>query len=214
MGLILLVRHGQASYGSADYDKLSGLGVLQSEFLGAELGRCWPEVSRVVTGTHQRQRDTRRSACAAAEWQVSSEIDARWDEFSTATSAEPPSPTADPHEHVDGGLLPVDRVRWSSGHHDDEYAEPFSAFQSRVAAALEEHALRLGRGEVEVVFTSAGVIGWVAASLLGGGVPGWRAMQHVVVNSSVTRVAVGRRGPTLVSFNEHQHLKPNLITYR
>ena len=38
----------------------------------------------------------------------------------------------------------------------------------------------------------------------------------VVVNTSVTRVVTGRRGVTLVSFNEHAHLQelPDLLTYR
>ena len=34
MSLLLLVRHGQASWGAADYDDLSPLGVEQSALLG------------------------------------------------------------------------------------------------------------------------------------------------------------------------------------
>jgi len=36
------------------------------------------------------------------------------------------------------------------------------------------------------------------------------------VNTSVTKVVVGDRGATLVSFNEHGHLEthPDLLTYR
>jgi hypothetical protein len=39
----------------------------------------------------------------------------------------------------------------------------------------------------------------------------------VTVNSSVTKIVVGRRGQTLVSFNEHTHLETagdGFITYR
>jgi hypothetical protein len=39
----------------------------------------------------------------------------------------------------------------------------------------------------------------------------------VVVNASVTKVVVGRRGTSLVSFNDHSHLEaaePGLVTYR
>lgn len=58
------------------------------------------------------------------------------------------------------------------------------------------------------------MIGWVAASLLGGGEPQWSALHRVAVNSGVTKVVVGSRGSTLVTFNEHSHLPPQLVTYR
>jgi hypothetical protein len=34
------------------------------------------------------------------------------------------------------------------------------------------------------------------------------------VNTSLTKVVVGSRGPTLVSFNEHVHLEGAGLTYR
>ena len=49
MGTIYLVRHGQASFDSADYDKLSALGQLQA----AQLGACvalWH--GEMAGGTH------------------------------------------------------------------------------------------------------------------------------------------------------------------
>ena len=42
-------------------------------------------------------------------------------------------------------------------------------------------------------------------------------MQHSTSKSrdtSVTKVVVGRRGATLVSFNEHAHLEADGLTYR
>jgi len=44
----------------------------------------------------------------------------------------------------------------------------------------------------------------------------WRRLNPVCVNSGVTKLVTGRRGLTLVSFNEHTHLdpKPDLLTYR
>jgi hypothetical protein len=43
------------------------------------------------------------------------------------------------------------------------------------------------------------------------------AFNRVVVNTGITRLAHGRGGTTLVSFNEHAHLESpgrSLITYR
>jgi hypothetical protein len=36
----------------------------------------------------------------------------------------------------------------------------------------------------------------------------------VTVNTAVTKVAVGRRGTTLVSFNDHSHLDSRLLSCR
>ena len=58
MGTLYLVRHGQASFGAADYDRLSELGERQSE----RLGRYWAErglrFDAVITGTLRRHAQT------------------------------------------------------------------------------------------------------------------------------------------------------------
>ena len=55
MPTLYLVRHGQASFGAANYDQLSPLGVQQCQ----QLGRYWAakgrRFARVITGTLQRQ---------------------------------------------------------------------------------------------------------------------------------------------------------------
>jgi len=41
------------------------------------------------------------------------------------------------------------------------------------------------------------------------------SFNHVVVNAAITKVVSGRRGVSLISFNEHGHLEPDqLVTYR
>jgi hypothetical protein len=59
-------------------------------------------------------------------------------------------------------------------------------------------------------------VSWVATSLLGGGAELWTQLNPVTVNASVTKVVVGSRGCTLVSFNDHAHLEAQdgLLTYR
>ncbi|MEJ8815934.1 histidine phosphatase family protein [Variovorax ureilyticus] len=58
MGTLYLVRHGQASFGAADYDQLSELGHRQS----VRLGEYWRErgmrFDAVITGTLRRHRQT------------------------------------------------------------------------------------------------------------------------------------------------------------
>ncbi|MBK3579474.1 histidine phosphatase family protein [Streptomyces sp. MBT65] len=210
MGVILFVRHGKASVGAADYDVLSDTGELQSELLGAELARRGVTATRILTGRLNRQQQTARCACRASKWSMPVEVDEAWNEFHhedvVAAHREVATPDAEPLDRA----IP----RWSSGRYDHEYTEPFPAFTKRVDVALRTLAADLASGETAVVFTSAGVIGWIAASLLGGGAPQWSALNRVAVNSGVTKVVVGSRGSTLLTFNEHSHLPPQLVTYR
>ena len=111
--------------------------------------------------------------------------------------------------------------RWTGGEHDTGYAETFDAFGDRVTAALRRTA-EAARSGTAVVLTSGGPTAWAVATLLGadlergGRVRLWRRLNPVCVNSGVTKLVTGRRGLTLVSFNEHTHLdpKPDLLTYR
>jgi len=211
MGVILFVRHGQASVGAADYDVLSGTGRLQAETLGTAFSQHGVSATRILTGRLNRQQQTARCTRGAAKWSMSAEVDEAWNEFDHHHDVVAAHRTVDtPHAE------PLDRAipRWSSGRHDHDYTEPFPAFTKRVDSALRTLATELASGETAVVFTSAGVIGWVAASLLGGGEPQWSALNRITVNSGVTKVVAGSRGSTLVTFNEHSHLPPQLVTYR
>jgi broad specificity phosphatase PhoE len=55
---LLLVRHAQASYGSADYDRLSPLGWTQAGLLGRWLAEHAPAFARVRVGAMRRHRET------------------------------------------------------------------------------------------------------------------------------------------------------------
>src|SRR5215471_3539232 len=62
MGQIYLVRHGQASFGAADYDQLSELGVEQARVLGKWFAQCGTQFSRAITGNLKRHKQT-AAAC-------------------------------------------------------------------------------------------------------------------------------------------------------
>ena len=107
-------------------------------------------------------------------------------------------------------------MRWVGGQYDDEYDESFTSFTTRVEAALGRIVNAVGPNRLAVVFTSGGVVSWVAASLLGGTSRLWTQLVPVMVNSSVSKVVVGRRGSTLLSLNDHSHLEgagPAMLTY-
>jgi broad specificity phosphatase PhoE len=217
--VILLVRHGQASWGAADYDDLSELGQEQSRLVGAALAAQGVRPTHVVAGAMRRHGQTARAAMAGAGWEADLTLDAGWNEFDHVQMLEVHGP---PDGSSAGQLTRQEfdawfdaaTERWTAGGHDDDYDEPFHGFTGRVESALRRTASLLGSGDVAVVFTSGGPISWVAATLLGGGVDSWMRMNPVTVNASVAKVVVGARGTTLISFNAHGHLEPDHVTYR
>ena len=54
MSVLLLVRHGQASFGAADYDRLSALGERQSRLVGEALAARGVRPDLVVRGSLRR----------------------------------------------------------------------------------------------------------------------------------------------------------------
>lgn len=81
MGAIYLVRHGQASFGAADYDALSPRGFEQSTVVGAELLRRNVSFSQARSGTLARQRDTAATALRVLGTDVPVAEDPRWNEY-------------------------------------------------------------------------------------------------------------------------------------
>jgi broad specificity phosphatase PhoE len=210
MGVVLLIRHGQASWGEADYDVLSDIGERQATVLGEALAHLQPD--RLVHGSMQRQRRTAEIAALAAGWKVSPSLDERWDEMDhlAVLAAEPKSFDGEPDRAQFQTWFEAATTRWTSGEYDDAYDESFPDFRARVRTALDSLA---DTGTV-VVVTSGGPISSAACDLLGAGVETYTRMAPVVVNASITRVVSGRRGLTLLSFNDHQHVPEELLTYR
>ncbi len=217
--MILLVRHGQASWGAEDYDELSATGHEQSRVLGRALAGRGVRPTRVVSGSMRRHAQTARAVLEGAAWAHEVVQDPGWDEFDhvQVLDVHGPPPGADPAELGRRELdawFDAATDRWTAGGHDHEYAESFPVFAARVEAAFARLAGALGSGETAVVLSSGGPVAWVASTLLGGGLDTWSRLNPVTVNASVSKVVVGSRGTTLVSVNEHAHLEPDLVTYR
>jgi broad specificity phosphatase PhoE len=222
MGQILLVRHGQASWDAEDYDVLSETGWEQSRVLGRSLEARGISSTRALTGGMRRHRETAQACLAELGSSVSTQADPGWDEFDHVSMlARFPAPFEgrSPTKAEFQTWFEKATGRWTDGQHDEDYAEPFAAFTGRVEDALTRLADSIGSGTA-LVFTSGGPIAWACASLLADtsdvrtGL--WRRLNPVCVNSGVTRLVTGRRGLTLVTFNDHAHLdaRPDLLTYR
>lgn len=221
MSVLLLVRHGQASWGAEDYDRLSETGERQCRVLGAALAARGVAPDVLVRGAMRRHRQTAEATAAAAGWTVEVREDDGWNEFDHRQMLElHPSGVGQDEEMTREQFqrwFEEATLRWTGGEHDHEYDESFADFGARVEAALRRILDSLEPKQTAVVFTSGGPIAWVAASLLGGGAHLWTQLNPVTINASLTKVVLGRRGSTLVGFNDHGHLEavePALVSYR
>jgi broad specificity phosphatase PhoE len=224
---ILIVRHGQASFGGADYDVLSDQGHAQVDALRRDLERRGLQPRVVVSGTLARQRDT--AAPLAGALGAPLEIDARWNEYATddvlthhsstpVREDRPPGTTApEISSRQFQELLEEALLAWIGAGAHGPAAEPWPAFAARVAAALADAGRTLQSGETAIVATSGGVLAAVCVALLAVPAERFVVFNRVTVNAGVTRVASGRSGMTLISFNEQGHLEGRdepLTTYR
>ncbi len=219
MPTLLLVRHGQASYGAADYDVLSERGAEQAAATHEALTARGVRPDALTSGDLRRQRDTARP------WGVEPRLDPRWNEYASEDVLRHHATVPASLEHREDapqlssrdfqGLLDGALLGWISAGADGPAAEPWPAFRSRCLAALEEAMAGLGSGQTGVVFTSGGVIAAIAAGLLDVPDAALVPLNRVAVNGAVTKVVGGRRGTTLLSYNEHAHLEAGgLITFR
>ena len=222
MGQLLLVRHGQASWGSADYDVLSETGWEQSRLLGRALAARGVSPALAVVGGMRRHRETAQACLAELSFGQQVEVDPGWDEFDHVAMLEklrPPFDGRKPSRAEFQEWFEAATDRWTGGEYDEDYTESFGAFTDRVGSALRRTAEAAESGTA-LVFSSGGPVAWATASLLADETEAaralWRRLNPVCVNSSVTRLVTGRRGTTLVSFNEHAHLDgvPDVLTYR
>lgn len=225
MPTILLIRHGQASYGGAVYDKLSPLGEEQSEAAMSELARRGPTVARIVSGSLSRQQGTAAPALGALGLPL--HIDSRFDEYAmddilaahsaTVVRSDLP-PGVEPVSSAEfQRVLEAGMADWIAAGEASPAAETWPAFAGRTHAALTDLAGGLESGATALVFTSAGVIAALCGMVLGLDATTVIPLNRVMVNGSMTKLASGRSGLTLISFNEHAYLEQDdssLVTLR
>lgn len=217
MGRVLLVRHGQASFGSDDYDVLSERGWAQGRLLGAWLADRGVQPTAVLRGGMRRHRET----AEAAGW-ADAVVDPGWDEFDhlAVVAAYPDVPAGELDRRAFQRVFELATARWTGGTADHEYAEAWPAFRARVAASVERATEQAGSGSTVVVVSSGGPIAAACATLVDPDADDatfarlWSRFNTVLVNGSFSRVVVGSTGSRLLTFNEHPHLEGEALTYR
>ncbi|MGH8443494.1 MAG: histidine phosphatase family protein [Nevskiaceae bacterium] len=240
MGQVFLVRHGQASFGAADYDQLSEVGLEQSRLLGAWFAGSGQRFGRVVTGSLKRHAQTARAcldALPAGERPAGGwTVDPGFDEYDheevlrrhRPEMADPVAARAALEREANPRrafqkIFEEAMARWMDGAHDAEYRESWPAFRARCAGGLRRVVEAAEASQSTLVFTSGGPIAAICQDLLG--VPDRHAaeLNFSLVNSAVTKLlhGTGRNGAARVSLsylNNFAHLEQTgqvqTITYR
>lgn len=230
MGVIYVVRHGQAAFGTDHYDRLTEIGFNQARLLGEHFSRRKLKFDAVYTGTLRRQIET---ADAILESHPQLETSAReiipgLDEYKpeailTAFTGQPFESTAtagaarrDPvviREHF--RLLREALLAWAENRTQPTDMMPFVQFQDGAVAALVQARQRHPDGNVLVV-SSGGAIGAMVTQVLNAPPATAVELNLRIRNSSLTEFASTPRRHHLVSFNGLPHLEigdPALITY-
>lgn len=232
MSVLHLVRHGQASFGQDNYDRLSELGFRQARITGQHLHALGLRLDAAYCGRLSRQLDTARTALAGLD-------------------APPPLQDLPEFNEYDSGpiikaLLPVMRqeapeldavarnmfrdrksfqliyeaamLRWISGRHDDLVPETWRAFLGRIDRALARVRAENGRGRNVVIFTSGGPIAAVLRLALELGDERALRLTWVIKNASLSSFFYDDQRLSLSLFNCTAHLElagePGLVTYR
>lgn len=231
MTTLVLVRHGQASFGARNYDCLSGLGIRQSTVLGEYWRRIQPRFDSAWCGAMQRQRHTGEHAFRALGREQPIQTHAAFDEYDHQGLIQSYLPVVardHPEYAVEAREIFGDPRKfqlffekivacWLSGREGDTpIRETWEQFRRRVLDGVR--AATPPGIESTAVFTSGGAISVVLQEALGVDGPRAFALNWRIYNASVHTLLVGRRGLSLMGFNGVAHLElqndPQLFTFR
>lgn len=210
MGNLYLVRHGQASFGAADYDNLSALGHRQSVRLGEYFAGKGLQFEAVITGTLKRHAQTWAGIARGAglthqalEWPGLNEYDSEAviKAIHPAPLEKPDTPEMYRHHFR---LLRDGLTQWMNGVVTPQGMPAYNDFVHGVTSALD-HVRKSHAGNVLIV-SSGGPISTAVGHILGTTPETTIELNLRIRNSSVTELAYTPKRHMLVTYNTLPHL--------
>jgi broad specificity phosphatase PhoE len=231
MATLYLVRHGQASFGEANYDALSDIGQEQAQVIGHWLHQAGVKPNYVVAGSLQRQQDTARIALETLTGLSDTALpaldtDPRLNEYDhegifrvgaqAAGHAAQPNPNMCRKDFQT--LFEAAMKRWASGAHDAEYSETLGGFYARAEAAVKALQARPQKGETVLAFSSGGTIAMICRYALGMPLQQALMLNYMIANCTVSRFFYDDKRFSLSYFNNHGMFETleggRLVTFR
>jgi broad specificity phosphatase PhoE len=211
MGSLYLVRHGQASFGAADYDQLSAKGHQQCRHLGAYWRERGQRFDAVFTGTLRRHAQSLAGIAEGYGQDLPALILPGLNEYDSeavvrAIHPEPlEAPTHPEAVKQHFRLLRQGLLAWMKGESAPEGMPSHADFAAGVADALER-VLALGVGSQVLIVSSGGPISTAVAQVLKAPPETCVELNLRIRNSAVTEFAFNPKRHHLVTFNTLPHL--------
>jgi broad specificity phosphatase PhoE len=212
MGTLYLVRHGQASFGAANYDQLSELGRKQSVRLGEYFARKGVSFDGLIAGTLQRHKQTLAGILEGMNhegehlsWEGLNEYDSEA-VIATVHPHKLEKPTSPEMYRHHFRLLRDGLSQWMAGVVSPRGMPSYNEFVAGVAGALD-HVRANHYGKNVLVVTSGGPISTAVGHVLGTSPEVTIELNLRMRNSSVTEFTFTPKRFMLISYNAIPHLE-------
>ncbi len=234
MATLYLVRHGQASFGTANYDQLSDLGVRQADATGEYFRRAGIALDAAYSGDLSRQIDTAEGVLKHQGGSVDVTVDPRFNELNNDEQVRQLAPMlagndpafAELLKHLNSSKDYQKVIRkvfnyWVS-HDCSAYGiQGWEDYSSAATAALREVMAAQGSGKTTAIFTSGGTIATLVAHALSLPAKHVYDFYEPVFNCSVTQLFYSGDKLSLSYYNDRSFLQllgqerdENLLSYR
>ncbi len=238
MAAIYLIRHGQASFGKANYDQLSEKGIQQSVILG----KSWSKnlsPTLCFAGAMARHEQTQNGFYEGFEEpklkpiifpdlnefdheDILIKFDKNWLdlEYMNKKYANKPDPKASFNQDF---VLAI--KRWMSDEYHSEYGESWQQFKYRCLKGFNDvikhtqtlSANRSTKHQHIAVFSSGGTISVILANILGLSDLESLKLNQQIRNTSVSKILFSKENISVDYYNNYSHLTssgPTWSTYR
>lgn len=231
MSTLYLIRHGQASFGTDNYDRLSTTGREQVRQLGRYFAELGQHIDRIYSGSLRRQTETAEIIAEALPNATPVSIEPAFDEYDSDVILHAFARSLTPEQLAEAGWpgLRTDRRKfqffleraaraWVEAQIEAEDMTSWRGFHGRITTALEAIMREEGRSKTLLISTSGGVIGTLVAHVMGLANHTGLELNWAVHNASITRLIYSTDKVSLSLFNGLPHLDRaelrRLITYR
>jgi broad specificity phosphatase PhoE len=211
MGTLYLVRHGQASFGTDDYDRLSELGARQCQRLGEYFRQRDVRFDGVIIGTLRRHRESLAALLLGLQAEHDALAMPSLNEYDSeailhAIHPQPLKRASNPEEvRQHFRLLRDGLVAWIEGRTQPDGMPTFAQFSAGIIEALD-HVRTRHDGDVLIV-SSGGPISTAVAHVLGAPAKSMIELNLRMRNSALTEFAFTPKRHSLVTFNTLPHLE-------
>lgn len=210
MGLLHLVRHGQASFGADDYDNLSALGQRQCARLGEYLAERGATYDAVLIGTLRRHRQSLDAIASALPGLPEARLLPGLNEYDShaviraVTQGELPAVKTPEAAKQHFRLLREGLLRWMDASVQPEGMPTHRDFLAGVADALAQ--ARTWADARVLIVSSGGPISTAVGLVLGLAPEAVVELNMRIRNSAITEFHASPKRHSLVCFNSVAHL--------